>query len=58
VAVVSRTDVPFERRSAAFDVTALPVPAELLVYTEDEWRALISGGSRFARTLESEVRWL
>ncbi|MGH9257001.1 MAG: nucleotidyltransferase domain-containing protein [Vicinamibacterales bacterium] len=58
VAVVSETAEPFERRALAWDLGALPVPAEILVYTEAEWRALVARGGRFARTLDHEVVWI
>ncbi len=58
VAVVEDTSVPFERRALEWDLTSLPVSADLLVYTETEWTALIASRTRFARTLESETRWL
>jgi hypothetical protein len=38
VAVVRESDQPFERRAADWDLTSLPVPAEVLVYAEGEWR--------------------
>jgi hypothetical protein len=40
VVVVEASDLPFERRGTAWDTTALPVPADLLVYTEAEWARL------------------
>ena len=40
VVLLSDSGVPFERRAAGFDVTRLPVPADLLVYTTAEWDAL------------------
>ena len=36
IIVVSGSDEPFPRRAAAFDVSSLPVPADVLVYTTDE----------------------
>jgi len=58
VAVVRESDLPFERRAADWDVTLLPVPAEILVYTENEWRRLQGGTSRFSRSLGAETVWL
>jgi predicted nucleotidyltransferase len=52
--VVAGADEPFVRRAARWDVTELPVPVDLLVYTEAEWRALDRSG-RFARTIEDEA---
>jgi len=36
--VVVGADLPFGRRGAVWDLTRLPVPAEAVGYTEDEWR--------------------
>jgi len=58
VAVVESSVEPFERRALAWDLSQLPVPAEILVYTRDEWQRLEQEGGRFARTLEREARWL
>lgn len=57
VAIVEHSTEPFPRRAAAWDTTTLPVPADLLVYTDAEWRAL-DPASRFRRTLEREVIWV
>ncbi len=35
--IVAQTDLPFEQRSAAWDAHPLPVPADLMVYTLEEW---------------------
>lgn len=58
VAVVRTSTEPFERRTVSWDTRPLPVPVELLVYTDAEWRRLIGEGSRFARTLASETVWV
>ena len=58
VAVVESSDKPFERRAAAWDLNGLPVPAELLVYTQEEWERLQREGGRFAATLAREAIWL
>ncbi len=58
VAVVRESDLPFERRAAAWDVLSLPVHADLLVYTVREWEALQARGGRFARVLADETVWV
>ena len=58
VAVVTSAEEPFDRRALTWDLTPLPVPAEILVYTEPEWRALEAQGSRFFRTLAQEAVWV
>ncbi len=57
VLVVTRDDVPFARRAVGWDLTSLPVPTDVLVYTEKEWRGL-DLGRRFARMLAREVVWV
>lgn len=58
IAIVSSADEPFLRRALAWDLTTLPVPAEILIYTEAEWREMAARGSRFARTLERDTTWV
>lgn len=57
VVVLECCDLPWERRGVEWDTTSLPVPADVLVYTQEEWAAL-DPGSRFARVLAQEARWL
>lgn len=58
VAIVTTADQPFERRARSWDLTALPVPAEIVVYTDAERQALEARGGRFAQTLAREVVWV
>lgn len=45
-------------RTAGLDVTGLPVPADLIVYTLDEWRRARAENRRFARVARDEGVWL
>lgn len=58
VAIVAASDRPFIERARDFDVTHLPVPADLLVYTSAEWSALLGEENPFARRIGAEVKWL
>jgi predicted nucleotidyltransferase len=58
VAVVREASAPFERRVFSWDPQRLPVPAELLVYTEREWASMLEAGGRFARTVARETIWV
>jgi predicted nucleotidyltransferase len=58
VAIVSHASGRFDRRSVTWDLSSLPVPAELLVYTETEWQDLQAIGGRFASTLAAETVWV
>lgn len=58
VAVVRTSAQPFERRALSWNLSPLPVPAEILVYTEDEWSRLQGEGGRLARVFSDETVWL
>ncbi len=56
IVIVERATAPFEERAAGWDTAELPVPAEVLVYTQPEWKRL--AGERFRRTVERETVWV
>ncbi len=58
VAVVRETPTPFEQRGLGWDLTPLPVSADLLVYTVAEWKAIVASGDRFGQVLAEEVVWI
>lgn len=58
VLVVEASDQPFESRAARWDLTGLPVPADVLVYTAAEWEELVLRGDRFGRMLVDEAVWV
>ena len=55
--VLGETAEPFERRALAYDTGALPVPADVLVYTVGEWERMASEGG-LPRTVASDVVWV
>lgn len=57
VIIVERADEPFERRALRWDVSELPVPAEVVVYTAQEWDSL-TRRSRFGQTVTAEAVWV
>jgi len=57
IAIVRKTDEPFERRLLEWDLTSLPVPAEIIVYSLLEWEKLEQGKTRFFRMLDRDVVW-
>jgi hypothetical protein len=58
VAIVTASNEPFVRRAAGWPTEALPVPADLLVYSEAEWSQLVAADSRFARVMQRDVVWI
>jgi hypothetical protein len=57
IAIVRKTDEPFERRSLGWDLNSLPVPAHIIIYTLPEWEKLKQGHARFFRMLGREAIW-
>jgi uncharacterized protein len=47
-----------DQQPCDWGTATLPVPADLLVYTESEWRRQGERTSRFTETLAREMRWL
>lgn len=41
-----------------WSASELPVPADVFLYTEEEWQALRKSARRFARVLQDEVVWV
>jgi len=57
VIIVRGSELPFERRATAWDATRLPVPADVVVYTEEEWERLtVQGG--FCGSVMREAVWV
>ncbi len=58
VAIVSKSDLTRLERNRDWPYERLPVPADLLVYTVDEWESMRRTGGRFARMLGEEAVWV
>ena len=56
IIILKSSTQPFTRRSVEWDVTQLPVPADVLVYTEEEWQSSNTG--RFYQTVMREAVWI
>jgi uncharacterized protein len=56
--LIVENDAPFEKRAASWDLSAVPVPVEALVYTPAEWKRVLERGDRFASVLERGLVWV
>lgn len=56
IVIVQGSPEPFQARAARWDATELPVPADVLVYTKDEWLALQQ--TRFHQAVIREAVWV
>ena len=57
IIVVESSDQSFERRAANWDMIEVPVPVDVLVYTNEEWQSLGKHG-RFYQTVMREILWV
>ena len=58
IAIVKASSEAFERRALSWSLSSLPVPSDLVVYTEKEWNLLEEKGGRFVSTLSRETVWV
>ena len=56
--LVAHSPLPPWKRPLELPLEELPVPAEALVYTLEEWKGLPQRSPRLARVLREEPRWL
>ena len=56
IIIVQNSIQPFERRSIDWDVTEIPVPVDVLIYTKAEWKSLHA--TRFYQTVMREAVWV
>lgn len=58
IALVESSDEPFHARGRHWALESLPVPAQIVVYTLEEWQRMRAAGGRFAKTIEKETVWV
>ena len=58
IVIMTQSKKPFWQRSLEFDLTNLPIPSEILVYTRDEWEKMRKEGRRFCQVVEQEAVWI
>ena len=56
IIILKSSKQPFEKRSIEWNATELPVPADVLVYTQEEWDSLSK--TRFHKTVTREAVWI
>ena len=55
--IVADSDQLFEVRPSGFNTLELPVPTDVLVYTQEEWQAM-KPARRFFQELDREAVWV
>lgn len=58
VIIVEECATPFWERGRDFDLSELPVPAEALIFTLEEWRARSKEPDRFFEEVADHAVWL
>ena len=49
---------PIGERARGWDTTRLPVPADLVLYSEREWRGHVARSGRWRETVHNEAVWV
>jgi uncharacterized protein len=57
IIIVADSRLPFELRPSEFNTLELPVPTDVLVYTQEEWQAM-KPARRFFQELDREAVWV
>lgn len=58
IIVLHSSTLPFARRAAEWDLSGIPVPVDLFVYTVDEFESLRQSSTRFGREVLNGVVWI
>ncbi len=58
IVIVKDSKAPFGKRGTEWDLSMLPVPVDLLIYTLAEWNKLNKEPSHFIKRLREEVKWI
>jgi len=58
VFIVTDAARPYLDRPLDWDLSMLPVPVDLRVYTAEEWADVVARGDRFAHIMQTEVDWV
>lgn len=58
VLLVNHTETPLAERSADWDLGAVPVPTQALVFTVAEWDEIVAGDTWLSRKLSSGTQWV
>ena len=58
IVVLEDCKAPFERRALGWDFNTIPVPVDVLVYSEQEWEGLAASGGRFYQATQEEAVWI
>jgi hypothetical protein len=55
IMIVDTSELPFQQRPRQCDTTDLPVPADVVIYTRDEWKKM--QGTRFYEMILHDAVW-
>ncbi len=58
VIILSQSDLPFEKRNQGWQEHQLPVPTDILIYTQQEWEAMRKEEMPFFKRMNSEIKWI
>ena len=58
ILLLENSSIPFWRRSQDWDLSGIPVPTDVMVYTRQEWERMAARNERFFQTVTQEAVWI
>ncbi|SHG39480.1 Nucleotidyltransferase domain-containing protein [Thermosyntropha lipolytica DSM 11003] len=58
IIILKKSATPWSKRSAAWNTNHIPVPVDLLIYTEEEYEKMKNFSPRFYKIMAKEVIWI
>lgn len=58
IIVIRASNLTFHERPLEWDTLDIPVPVDLLIYTDEEFKNIKSQNTKFSRILERESVWI
>ena len=58
ILLLENSSIPFWERSREWDLSGMPVPTDVMVYTRQEWERIAARNERFFQTVTEEAVWI
>jgi len=58
VIILNQSNLPFEKRNEGWQEERLPVPTDLIIYTQEEWERMKAENSSFFSRINRETKWV
>lgn len=58
IIILSQSGLPFEKRNQDWREHQLPIPTDILIYTQQEWEVMRKEETPFFKRINHEVKWI